>query len=76
MKLDRFTVKSREAISDAQQLCGKNGNPEIRPHHLMMVLLTQKEGVVGSLLRHLEVDIGALTREAARILDKLPKVSG
>ena len=40
MKLDRFTVKSREAISDAQALCGKNGNPEIRPHHLMMVLLT------------------------------------
>ena len=76
MKLDRFTVKSREAISDAQALCGKNGNPEIRPHHLMMVLLTQKEGVVGSLLRHLEVDMAALTREAARILDKLPKMSG
>ncbi len=76
MKLDRFTVKSREAISDAQALTGKNGNPEIRPHHLFIVLLTQKDGVIQSLLRHLEADTAALQREAARILDKLPKVSG
>ena len=34
MKYDRFTVKSREALLEAQNLAGKQGNPELRPHHL------------------------------------------
>jgi ATP-dependent Clp protease ATP-binding subunit ClpB len=76
MKFDRFTVKAREAIADAQALAGKQGNPEIRPQHLLLVLLTQDKGVVASLLGHVEADVAALTREAAVLLDKLPKVSG
>ena len=39
MKFERFTVKAREVISDAQALAGKFGNPEIRPQHFLMVLL-------------------------------------
>ena len=76
MKFDRFTVKSREAIADAQALAGKHGNPEIRPQHLLLVLLTQDKGVVASLLRHVEVDAIALAREAAVLVDNLPKVTG
>ena len=76
MKFDRFTVKAREAIADAQALAGKQGNPEIRPQHLLLVLLTQDKGVVASLLGHVEADVAALTREAAVLVDKLPKVSG
>ena len=51
MKFERFTVKAREAIADAQALAGKLGNPEIRPHHLLTVLLTQDKGVVESLVK-------------------------
>ncbi len=76
MKYDRFTVKSREAVVDAQNLAGKQGNPELRPHHLLMVLITQDKGVVPSLLRHVGVDIGQLQREAAQLLDQLPKTHG
>ena len=76
MNYDRFTVKAREAIGDAQKLAGKQGNPEIRPHHLLMVLLTQDKGVVNSLLKHVGVSVDQITREAARLLDGLPKVSG
>ena len=64
MKFERFTVKSREAIADSQGLAGKYGNPEIRPHHLLLVLLTQDQGVVASLLQHIEADVAALTRLA------------
>jgi hypothetical protein len=39
MRFERFTVKAREAIADAQNLAGKKGNPEIRPHQLLLVLL-------------------------------------
>ena len=76
MRFDRFTVKAREAIADAQSLAGKQGNPEIRPQHLLLVLLTQDQGVVASLLQHIEADVAALTREAAVLVDKLPNVSG
>ena len=76
MKFDRFTVKSREAIADAQALAGKQGNPEIRPQHLLLVLLTQDKGVVASLLGHVEADAAQLTRESAVLVDNLPKVSG
>ena len=50
MKFERFTVKAREAIADTQNLAGKFGNPEIRPAHLLMVLLTQEKGVVPNLV--------------------------
>jgi ATP-dependent Clp protease ATP-binding subunit ClpB len=76
MRFERFTVKSREAIADAQALAGKYGNPEIRPQHLLLVLLTQDQGVVSSLLQHIEADVAALTRESAKLVDELPKVSG
>jgi ATP-dependent Clp protease ATP-binding subunit ClpB len=76
MRYDRFTVKAREAIGDAQALAGKQGNPEIRPQHLLLVLLTQDQGVVASLLAHIETDIAALSREAAKLVDGLPSASG
>jgi ATP-dependent Clp protease ATP-binding subunit ClpB len=76
MKFERFTVKAREAIADAQALAGKQGNPEIRPQHLLLVLLTQDKGIIASLLGHVEADVAQLTREAAVLLDNLPSVSG
>ena len=76
MKYDRFTVKSREALLDAQNLAAKMGNPEIRPQHLLISLLQQDKGVVPSLLRHVGVEIAQLRREAAQLLEQLPKAHG
>ncbi|MGB0641316.1 MAG: AAA family ATPase, partial [Myxococcota bacterium] len=42
----------------------------------LLVLLTQEKGVISSLLQHIEADVAALSREAAVLVDKLPKVSG
>ncbi len=76
MNYERFTVKAREAIGEAQKLAGQQGNPEIRPQHLLIVLLTQDKGVVNSLVKHVGVPFDQLVREATRLLDGLPKVSG
>jgi ATP-dependent Clp protease ATP-binding subunit ClpB len=76
MNYERFTVKAREALGDAQNLAGRQGNPELRPHHLLMVLLTQQKGVVNSLLKHVGVPLQEFTRDATRLLEALPKVSG
>jgi ATP-dependent Clp protease ATP-binding subunit ClpB len=76
MKFDRFTVKAREVIADAQQLAGKFGNPEIRPQHFLMVLLTQEKGIAPTLLSQIGVDVQGLTREAAKLVEELPKTHG
>jgi ATP-dependent Clp protease ATP-binding subunit ClpB len=76
MNYERFTVKAREALGDAQNLAGRQGNPEIRPQHLLMVLLTQEKGVVNSLLKHVGVPLQEFTRDATRLLEGLPKISG
>ena len=76
MKFDRFTVKAREVIADAQQLAGKFGNPEVRPHHLLMVALTQEKGVVSNLVAQIGADVAGLTRSVAQLVDELPKTTG
>ena len=76
MKYDELTVKAREVILDSQKLAGENGNPEIRPRHLLISLLTQKKGVVPNLIRHVGVDINQLKREVHALIDKLPKSNG
>lgn len=76
MKFEQYTVKAREAISDAQNLTGKFGNPEIRTEHLLMVLLTQDKGVVPNIISRIGADLEGLKRGVATLLDKLPKVSG
>ena len=74
MKYDRFTVKAREAISDAQNLAGKLGNPEIRPHHLLMTLLEQDKGA--GLPHQARGHPRPVPARGGELLDQLPKVSG
>jgi len=76
MKFEKFTVKSREAIADAQNLAGRLGNPEIRPGHLLLTLLQQDKGVVPSILQTIGVKPDLVMAEAAKIVDGYSKVSG
>ncbi len=46
MQLDKFTLKSQEAIQTAQQLAQQSSNQEIHPCHLAKAILEQPEGVV------------------------------
>ena len=76
MQFDKFTVKSQEAIQQAQALAEKNSNQEIVPEHLLQVLLGQVDGVVIPVLQKIGVDPAALSSETGSILSQLPKVSG
>ncbi len=76
MKLDKFTIKSREAISEAQQISLTAGNPEITPLHLAMALVGDPEGVINGVLERMEVDRGKLERRIGEELSSLPRSSG
>ena len=76
MQFEKFTVKAREAIAESQRLAGRLGNPEIRPQHLLVVLLTQDAGVVPNVLSVVGVDVARLTQEGSVLVDQLSNVSG
>lgn len=76
MKYEQFTVKSREALLDSQNLAGNYGHPELRPHHLLSALLSQEKNVVESLIRQVGVDYNQFKREAEKLISDLPATSG
>jgi ATP-dependent Clp protease ATP-binding subunit ClpB len=76
MAYEKFTIKSREAIAEAQRLAGRLGNPEIRCGHLLASLLDQDGGVVPSILQNVGVKPDMVIGEVAQIVDSYSKVSG
>src|SRR5437660_10092895 len=76
MQLDRFTIKSQEALQAAQELADERRNPQTAPEHLLAVLLEQQDGMVLPVLRKLGVDPVAVRRSVGRSLEALPTVSG
>ena len=58
------------------QAASAAGNPEIRPAHLLLALLTQNDGIAAPLLEAVGVEPATIRAEAQRILDRLPQASG
>ncbi|MFM7761132.1 MAG: Clp protease N-terminal domain-containing protein, partial [Burkholderiaceae bacterium] len=44
MRVDKFTTKLQEALSDAQSLAVGNDNQYIDPVHLLAAMLNQDDG--------------------------------
>ncbi len=76
MQFDKFTMKSQEAIQEAQRLAQEKGNQQIRPEHLLSALLTQKEGVVPSVLKKMGVPVQDIARSLEEAINRFPRVSG
>ncbi|GAB4342491.1 MAG: ATP-dependent chaperone ClpB [Desulfobulbaceae bacterium] len=76
MQLDKFTLKSQEAIQAAQSLAREHGNQEIQPEHLLKAILEQPEGVVVPVLKKMGVDPAVILSETNQLIDQLPRVSG
>ena len=76
MRFDKLTIKSQELIAEAQSLAVKLNHQQIEPEHVLSVMLNNKQGIAVSLLRKLGVSPGALDRETAAALDRIPRVTG
>ncbi|MFO1518363.1 MAG: ATP-dependent chaperone ClpB [bacterium] len=76
MRLDKFTVKAQEAVMEAQNLAGQNGNQQIEPEHLLLALLDQEEGLTKPILQKLGADPQQIRAQVQADIQKLPKVSG
>ena len=76
--MDSFnpTTKTQAALTSALQAATAAGNPEIRPAHLLMALLTQNDGIAAPLLEAVGVDPATIRTETQRLIDRLPSASG
>jgi ATP-dependent Clp protease ATP-binding subunit ClpB len=86
MRADKFTVKTREALVEAQQLASRKGQSELLPEHVLLALLNQEGGVTGALLGKMAargagadsalLDPRRLVDALERHVDQLPRASG
>ena len=76
MNAEKYTRKSVEALNNAQALAREKGNQYLTPEHLFYALLTQKDGLVGAMLRNMGVECGGLADEVMTLIDRLPRISG
>ncbi|HEY3197175.1 MAG TPA: ATP-dependent chaperone ClpB [Nitrospirales bacterium] len=76
IRFDRLTVKSQEALADAQKIAERAGHQQIDVEHLALALVRQKEGLTPGLLNKLGADPATIARELEQELKRLPQVSG
>src|SRR4029450_5931798 len=75
-RLDQLTLKSQEAVQQAQALARERGHQRLEPMHLLVALLQPDQQVVRSLLSQLGVNPAQIIRAAEEGLGALPKVTG
>ena len=76
IRWEKLTVKSQQAVEQAQRRAGELGNPEMLPVHLLLALVEDREGVIPSVLGKIGVPIERLESDLHALEEKLPRVSG
>lgn len=76
MDINRFTQRSQQALSEAQNTAIRNGHQEVDTIHLLCSLMAQKDGLIPSLVRRMNVSENRLKSDIQSELDKKPRVSG
>ncbi|ABM43321.1 ATPase AAA-2 domain protein [Acidovorax sp. JS42] len=75
MRLDKFTTKFQEALSDAQSLALGHDNAYIEPVHMLVAMLRQDEGP-RALLQRAGANVPGLLAAAEAAVKRLPQVQG
>ncbi len=76
MQLDRFTIKSQEALQDAQRIAREHSHQEVDGEHLLLAMIGQAESLIPDLLEKIGVAPSKLKPELERELARRHKVQG
>lgn len=74
MDINKFTLKSQEAIVGAQNLASERGQHVVEVPHLLLALIIQEGGIVGPLLEKMNVDLDTVKRRLDDLVDQLPQI--
>jgi ATP-dependent Clp protease ATP-binding subunit ClpB len=73
---NKLTIKSQEAIANAQEIASQNSNQILEPEHIFSALIQDPEGIVISILKKLGVNKDLLQSKVDELINRLPKISG
>ena len=76
MNYDKFTVKMQKALEEAVSRADQSGHSEVVPAHMILSLLSQRDGVLRPLFEKLGVSPDDVSSSMEEILSKLPKAYG
>ncbi len=76
MRLDRFTLKSQEALETAQNIASKRGNPQVDTEHLLLALLSDDEGLCVEIVKKLGADLERIRSQNLQAIERFPQQSG
>ena len=76
MQMDKLTIKSQEALADAQRIAHEYSHQQLDCEHLLLALLGQAESLVPELLEKIGVPPAKLQPEVEKELARRHKVTG
>jgi ATP-dependent Clp protease ATP-binding subunit ClpB len=76
MDLNKFTQKSQEAVSLAQEHALRLGHQQIDAEHLFKALMEQENGLAPRVLEHAGYNPGEIIKSLDEKLSRMPRVSG
>ena len=76
MNFNNYTIKSQEAIQQAQQLAQGLGHQQIENEHIFKAIFNVDENVLPFILKKLNVNVTILQKILDKELESFPKVSG
>ena len=76
MNFNNYTIKSQEAVQQAQQLAQGLGHQQIENEHLLKAIFEIDENVTPFILKKLNVNLALLQQVLTKQLESYPKVQG
>lgn len=76
MNFQKFTIKSQEAVQNAQEIAASYGNQAIEPEHLLAALVQDSDGLVVPLLQKVGANLDYIKIKVNDAVGRIPKVTG
>ncbi|MBK0368343.1 ATP-dependent chaperone ClpB [Flavobacterium agrisoli] len=76
MNINKFTIKSQEAIQLSQQIAQRNGQQQIENEHILKAIFEVDENVAPFILKKLNVNLPLFLQLLDSQIQSFPKVSG
>ena len=76
MNIDKYTQNAQQVVLECQNIATSMGHQMVDGEHVHLALLTQKDGLIPTLIKGMGIDPDRVTKDVQAEVDKLPKVSG
>jgi ATP-dependent Clp protease ATP-binding subunit ClpB len=76
MNLNKLTLKSQEAVQNAQEIASSYGNQILEPEHLLAALIQDPQGTVVPILQRVGANLNVVKLKVNELLERLPRVAG